>query len=122
VESRNAGEEGPSPPPAPTTSNSIKPTTTSNDKENASPAHGPPSMSADDPSAPVREFLRSLKPNLESLLPRFCELGVEDFATLSAFKAWTSDEREELLGEHFNKLQRLAVQIPLRKADQLTSL
>jgi glutaredoxin 2 len=76
-------------------------------------------MSSDDHSAPVREFLRSSNPNLESLLPRFCELGIEDFETLRAFKTWTSDEREELLlGGHFNKLQRLAVQ---RKADQLAS-
>jgi hypothetical protein len=65
---------------------------------------------ADDPSAPVKEFLRSLNPNLERLLPRFRELGIEDLETLLAFKTWNSDEREELLRGDLNRLQLLAVQ------------
>jgi hypothetical protein len=69
-----------------------------------------------DPSEPVREFLRSLIPNLEHLLPRFCKLGIEDLETLLAFKAWSRNEREELLVADLNKFQLLAVQNFFRKA------
>jgi len=88
----------------------------SNNQSDTSPSRlsgtsfGPP-----DPSAPVKEFLRSLNPNLERLLPRFCELGIEDHETLLAFKSWSAGEREELLKAHLNKFQLLAVQNCFRK-------
>jgi hypothetical protein len=66
---------------------------------------------------PVQKFLRSLNPSLERLLPRFRELGIEDVETLLAFKTWTVDEREELLRGEVNKLQLLAIQNFLKKAD-----
>jgi hypothetical protein len=73
-------------------------------------------MSAPDPSAPVKEFLRSLNPSLEHLLDRFRELGIENLETLLAFKTWSTDERQELFKGELNKLQLLAVQNFLRKA------
>lgn len=97
-----------------TSSNDVRSTSTSNNKENVPLVQASP---MDDPSAPVQEFLRSLNPNLEQLLPRFRELGIEDVETLLAFKTWTVDEREELLRGELNKLQLLAVQNFLKKAD-----
>jgi hypothetical protein len=74
-------------------------------------------MSAlDDPSTPVKEFLRSLNPSLEHLVARFCELGIENLETLLAFKTWRPEEQEKLLKGELNKFQILAVQNFLLKA------
>ena len=102
-------------PPAGVTLSS--PNANHSDKENVPSGNALTPMSAvDDPSAPVKEFLRSLNPNLECLLPRFRELGIEDLETLLAFKTWSPRQREELLRGDLNKLQLLAVQNFLRKA------
>lgn len=122
VEASDAGENIVSLPHAPSSNRPLDginhiAATSSKNKQNNPPAHASPSMPSDDPSAPVKKFLRGLNPNLEHLLPYFRDLGVENLETLQALKTWSDDEREELFTGCLNKMQILAVQNFIRKAD-----
>lgn len=79
-------------------------------RDNVNICSSRPPAPATDPSAPVKEFLRSLNPNLEYLLKHFDKLGIKDHRSLSVFKAYSTRARERFLREgQFNLLERFAV-------------
>jgi len=69
-----------------------------NINENVTLPHTTPATAAiTDPSAPVREFLQSLNPDLEHRLDQFVALGIKDHLSLLAFKSWPTPRRDLLL-------------------------
>jgi len=70
-----------------------------NDKENipSQPTSTSAASLPADPSAPVREFLRHLGHDLESLLPIFVKNGIKDDTTLSEFKKMSGERKAMVL-------------------------
>ncbi|KAF8844498.1 hypothetical protein BDN67DRAFT_718420 [Paxillus ammoniavirescens] len=56
-------------------------------------------------SEPVKRFLSSLRPSLESHLGAFLELGVRDHATLMAFLSWPQAMQEQWIDNENETLQ-----------------
>lgn len=78
-----------------------------------SPPNTEPQQSLPHPSEPVRDFLRSVKPNLEHLLARFEKMGINNEASLSVLKSWPPEYLERFLKTHLNPFQVAAVQFLL---------